>query len=1272
MHLARPALPPLSTKKGKALVSVLLALLLALGAMPLVRPLSAVAVAEEPPTIPTLLHFKDSSLETVDFNEYLSPFAREGDCLAVSVHEAGAPSLDGNLRFSVYRDFAAFQGKQVDITEECSYDADQGIVLIPSAYEAEADRLAIVFWLATEHPAYQHFVTAHFDTADLAIEHDGQTTMLRSDIVCTDSEPAGNTEPGGGIALQSAPFPGNENARYQLNPYTRLEDFDRDQVQKQQAYGYYDHWIGSYSFGVLFGTHREFSHGSSGETNWDAPVLDTSDHSFDEVVEAYLSDTIAARLGNDAAFAISLSGKSYRDRCVTKGGVFQDSGYPAMEAPTGKALARGNCGSSDVNNGAGTPFPQVNGDNYIAYKGIYHGSQTQYDGWYAFFYKFDTKSSATGNVFQDVVGYLLTAPNPGGRAQLTKVSSDPAISNANGNYALEGGVFAAFLDEGTAANALASAQSGAWKTPSEAQTWAETHADLCFVTQADGTSPVVEDVEPGTYQVVELLAPKGFRLATAMEALEVSIAESDDDVSCVTFEDVPQFGSIDLLKTSNDSALTAGNPSYSLDGARYGVYTDSACQKLFTIMTCSLDGEARGYARADRMPIGSYWVKEMSRPAAGYALDGSIYPVSVSDNATARVNGQSVSDKAKLNPIDLLLVKKDAQSQAAFPQGNATLGDAHFRIDYYAADKASLSDLEKLEPRASWVVRTNDQGAFPLQSCEESFVHTDKAGDTTTLPYKVSGPSFYRLSDGTYGMPLGTYLIQEVRAPEGYLLDPTIHLRHITDANSDAETVETFQAEQGSDLVTDRVARADLKFLKRAEGASKLAGIPFKITSQTTGEWHILVTDKNGMASTAATAAHPHSWRTNENDRQFQDENGNFAMPLVFDPLSLDAGAGLWFGLGPEGEAVPVDDALGALPYDTYLIEELRCPANALYQMICDDVVVDLSDEGTTIDLGTLDNTRAPAPSIKTNAFDGISNDPSDSAISADAEAIVIDRVSYSGLAVGSSYELEGILMDRTTGEPALSDGEPITATLAFVPESPDGFVDVRFTFDASALRDCRELVAYETLWQDAVEVASHRDLNDQLQTVTVNPISIGTTARDSISESHEGVPADEVTIIDAVTYQGLVPHTEYRLSALIMDKATGEPLTYDGQFISAEKLFVPEEASGTVEVELTLPGLDLDGMDLVVFEYLYHGDLEIANHADIEDEGQTVSYRYPDLPLPPTGGSQEEEPAPAEPATRILPLAKTGDEATTALIAAAVLCAGGIALMIGSRRRNR
>lgn len=1262
-----PARPPL--QRGRALFNMVLAFLLLVGLIPAMCAPATSAVATETEGVPVMFHFKDSAGETIDFASITAPYDLQEGHIVATVDEGGALGLDEALSFAVYEHYATFGDRQRDITDECSLDAAAGTVSIPESYVNTLDTLGIVFELSPAHPAYERFVLADLDTSPQELTVGEETTTIASDIPDILAE-------AGGIAPFAAAFPGQTEKHYALNPYMRLETFDVDMPRKQEAYGFPSDLVGSYGFGAFFGTSQHWVSGVSQGTNFNDYVLNTASSSFDAVVDAFLYETIAARNGADAPFATSRTGSDYRARFLTTGNDYKDTNYSGGSAPTNRAMAQATCGTAGVSNGYGAVASNPNGDNYITYKGTYTGSQSAYNGWYKFYYKIDARSAATNKEFQDVVGYLLVEPINTGRAQVVKTSANSAISNANGNYSLANAVFGAFPTRASAEAAAEQAAKGAWGSWQAARTWAQANASFTLVTGADGRSAVAEDIEGGDYYFCELFAPPGFRLNSAVQKATVE-ATSDESVVCqVSFADEPMRGSIDLLKQSGYPEVTMGHPGYTLAGAVYGVYADSACTKLVREIRTSLNGDADGYGRIDEMPIGSYWVREIKRPLEGYALDSRTYAVTVADRSVTRVNTTAVSDKAKLNPLSLLIQKKDAQSGQSHAQGAATLGDAHFRIDYYAAKNASLDALKTLEPQASWVVRTNDEGAFLLDEAEGSFTHTLADGTTEELPYKVAGDAFYKLSNGRIALPIGTYAIQEVKAPRGYLLDETVHVRHVTDADTDGEIIETFDAEQNGDLVTDRVARTDLRFMKRADGAAKLAGIPFKLTSKTTGEWHILVTDKNGLASTESTPGHPHDANTNANDAQFTAPDGSFQMPLTLDTEALDATAGIWFGLNAEGASVAADNGLGALPFDTYELEELRCPANAIFEMIRDEIVVDESDEGLVVDLGTLNNTGTDKPTIRTSAYDGLSDDLYDTQISADTKAVVIDRVTYSGLEPEEPYLLRGTLMDKATGEPFLVNEEEVTAELEFTPEDYNGYANVTFAFDASAITEDTNLVIFETLLQDGVEVASHRDLADRKQTIAVSPIAIGTTAVDAATGTHEGVPAEEVTIIDTVSYQGLTPGEEYELSAVLMDKEENAPWLVEDKVVMVSHRFIPEESSGTVDVEITIPGANLDGVSLVVFESLLHDDIEVALHADIEDEGQTVSYAYPDLPLPPTGGDEPEEPATDEPEpTRIVQtsrLAQTGDDGLTVICLVALLAVAGAGAAFVAYRKRR
>ena len=264
----------------------------------------------------------------------------------------------------------------------------------------------------------------------------------------------------------------------------------------------------------------------------------------------------------------------------------------------------------------------------------------------------------------------------------------------------------------------------------------------------------------------------------------------------------------------------------------------------------------------------------------------------------------------------------------------------------------------------------------------------------------------------------------------------------------------------------------------------------------------------------------------------------------------------------------------------------------------------DITDEGQTITFGK--------PAIGTTAtIDGEKT-------AQPAEQITItDTVEYSGLTVGQEYKLTGVLMDKETGEPLLiGEGEEqtqVTSEATFTPAEPNGTIDVLFTFDASVLTG-KAVVVFETLYIGEEEVTSHTNIEDEGQTVTFTETpKIGTTA--TVDGQHTASPTGEITIVDVVAYSGLTPGETYKMSGVLMDKATGEALLVDGAEITAEREFVAEESTGTMELTYTLDASALGGTTIVVFETLYSGGVEIAAHADINDEAQTVEIIEPEKP---------------------------------------------------------
>ena len=110
-------------------------------------------------------------------------------------------------------------------------------------------------------------------------------------------------------------------------------------------------------------------------------------------------------------------------------------------------------------------------------------------------------------------------------------------------------------------------------------------------------------------------------------------------------------------------------------------------------------------------------------------------------------------------------------------------------------------------------------------------------------------------------------------------------------------------------------------------------------------------------------------------------------------------------------------------------------------------------------------------------------------------------------------------------------------------------------------------------------------------------------------------------------SYKNLISGKEYKLAGVLMDKATGEPLKIGDQEIRAEATFTPENADGETVVQFTFDGSGItQATDIVVFEVLYQGEVKIAAHEDISDEGQTVKIvpPTPDKPTTPNPGNPQ------------------------------------------------
>ena len=138
-------------------------------------------------------------------------------------------------------------------------------------------------------------------------------------------------------------------------------------------------------------------------------------------------------------------------------------------------------------------------------------------------------------------------------------------------------------------------------------------------------------------------------------------------------------------------------------------------------------------------------------------------------------------------------------------------------------------------------------------------------------------------------------------------------------------------------------------------------------------------------------------------------------------------------------------------------------------------VHADIEDEGQTI--------TVHVPEIGTQAsVDGKKE------VKAKGEIMLADVISYKNLTPGKEYAVNGILMDKSTGKPFLANGKEIHAETTFTPDTVDGEVTVFFIFNADGITKETEVVAFESIYRDGVEIAVHADINDQGQTVKLIP----------------------------------------------------------------------------------------------------------------------------------------------------------------------------------------
>ena len=797
------------------------------------------------------------------------------------------------------------------------------------------------------------------------------------------------------------------------------------------------------------------------------------------------------------------------------------------------------------------------------------------------------------------------------------------------------------------------------------------------------------------------------------------------------YRGVASTGSLALAKSSANTDMTDGNDNYSLEGAVYGVYPSRSQAQDSVDAVTTMTTDAAGKAQVDDIKRGTYCIKEIS-PSPGFALDETIYEATVN---SGEITTKEVKEAPQSNPVSLLVSKADGDTDRNEAQGDASLAKAQFEFSFYGGQYSSRTEAEAAAnsgvAKRVWIMQTDESGRINPTSPDSTFpVHGPDGSIISTEPYFVSGDSPFTTIDGQLALPLGTLIIREVVAPQGYLIsDSSDHLANVTgggteesvfafsapsiseqvqrggiavgkidrengghlpsgsatlagavfsivndsaasvvvdgieflpgsviaaietDENGCARTTENalpfgtyivtetkapdgylldansrswsktvqireeavYDLTSTANSVDDQVKRGDFSFSK-VDGRTmeRLADVPFLITSKTTGESHVVVSDENGMVDTSANW-NPHTHETNANDRIADTEIGPKADSSdntgIVD-VKPDSRTGIWFS-GRTDITTEPDDSLGALPYDTYVVEEIPCKANADKALVSFTITV--SRDKTNLDLGTVDDN--PGPSIRTE----LATLNGGHASAQGAGVTLIDEVAYNGLTPGKTYTIKGTLHamqedsdGNKTDAGAIrdADGSEVTAETTFEASAPEGAANVEFTFDASAI-DASAVVAFETLEVDGNVAAEHSDITDEKQTVWLPSIKTNLCNKNAgVTPSAEG----KIVLVDEVSFEGLAPGKPYSIEGELHVRSkdgidSGIAVDKNGLEIRSSQLFVPESSHGTASVAFSFEAPDLAGETVVAYEKLTDNGIVLTEHANISDDDQSISF---------------------------------------------------------------
>ena len=705
----------------------------------------------------------------------------------------------------------------------------------------------------------------------------------------------------------------------------------------------------------------------------------------------------------------------------------------------------------------------------------------------------------------------------------------------------------------------------------------------------------------------------------------------------VTYTDWPNAEKVyvQLVKTSATPECVKNNPNYTLAGTQYKVFKtrpEAVAAVTSGNYSASIGDLDITTARIDSNGVGTSNMIDVSKfmsvnPSTGkyrsttfYAVEskaGKGYKKSTDVELVTVTAANTSENPAKFNakntpvmdPVQIEISKVDADGKAV-AEGAGNLEGAQFTIKFYAVDVDTNYTAAQLAQRtadATWTIQTKYDAVNNIYS---ALFNTDwLVGGTEN-----NSPFYYVTGNPDPRFPAGYITIQETNAPTGYTTKNPVYKAQksgnaliATNGVIVANTKDMENLTVGNVVVDGKIIleetpiRGDFELLKTDETGKPMANVEFKITSKVNGitESHTFKTGADGKYSS----------KTDDD---------------------------MWFAKKTDGSETPKDKTQGALPYGTYVVEELRCDANKGYQLepaitftVSDSITYTVKDGKVTENAIT--NVKNPVITTSASVTEtGTKLAPQNSTIT------IKDTVSYSNLKVNTDYISVGKLMvvnEDNTSSVYQKNGKDYVVTKTFKTGAnytksvyeAKGTVDVEFEVDTTDL-DGKKLVVFEKVYlgttapADDVSAAQypgttdkifpviHENLDDSNQTIIIPKVitqayKTGDTTNKTISA------VANASITDTISYTNLDASLTYSVKSSLIDKSNGNVLKdATGKEVTVtNNAFKPTSSNGTHNVTFTFDATGMEGKTLVVFEEISYNNKVVASHTVLTDIAQTV-----------------------------------------------------------------